>query len=400
MFWRSEELGILKGLKILDFTTLLPGPYATMMFADMGAEVIRVESATRVDLVRDMLPVDEGESAAHRQLNRSKRSLTLNLKSDASKEIIKTLISEYDIVIEQFRPGVMERLGLDYEALKKVNPKLIYCSITGYGQTGPYRDRPGHDNNFLSIAGVLDYSRRKGERPAPLGTQVADVAGGSMHAVIGILAAALKREKTGTGEYIDVSMTDAAFSLNGMFGAGYLSKGVEPKAEELLLNGGSFYDYYETKDGRFYSIGSLEPPFRTLLCEAIGYPQLLQIAMSENEEEKKQFKKSLQEIFFTKTFDEWHTVFGENFHGCVEPVLTFSEACRNPQLQAREMVIDVPTNKGKHVQQIAFPIKFKNSKPVYKHVGSKLGEHIEEILLEQGIEREQIEKWGKQGVFN
>lgn len=391
---------MLSGLKILDFTTLLPGPYATMMFADMGADVIRVESTTRVDLVREMQPMDDGESVVHRHLNRSKKSLTLNLKNEASVDIIKSLIGEYDIVVEQFRPGVMERLGLDYETLQHVNPRLIYCSITGYGQTGPYRNRPGHDNNYLSIAGVVDYSRRKGERPASLGIQVADVAGGSMHAVIGILAAALKREKIGEGEYIDISMTDAAFSLNAMYGPGYLTTKIEPKPEELLLNGGSFYDYYETKDGRFYSVGSLEPPFRKKLCEAIGYPELLSIAMSENEEERHQFKRSLQDIFQSKTFEEWQHLFGEDFHGCVEPVLTLSEACVNPQLQAREMIVEVPKKDGGTIPQIAFPIKFKNAKTVYKHVGATLGEHVEEILIEQGFEREQIEKWKIQGVFN
>ncbi|MDS9473083.1 CaiB/BaiF CoA-transferase family protein [Sporosarcina pasteurii] len=393
-------MGILQGLKILDFTTLLPGPYATMMFADMGADVIRVESATRTDLVRELPPMDDGESAAHRHLNRSKRSLTLNLKKAASVEIIKSLITEYDIVVEQFRPGVMERLGLDYETLKKVNPKLIYCSITGYGQTGPYQNRPGHDNNFLSLSGLLDYSRRKGERPPTLGFQVADIAGGSMHAVIGILAAALKRQQTGEGEYIDVSMTDAAFSLNALYGPGYLTNGIEPKAEELLLNGGGFYDYYETKDGRYFSVGSLEPAFRKVLCEAIGQPELLNIAMSETVEDQKQFKETLQHIFLSKTFDEWLTIFDEDFEGCVEPILTFSEASRHPQLQAREMIVDVPKENGEYAQQIAFPIKFSSTEPIYKHTGGKLGAHIEEILMEQGIAKEQIEEWKVQGIFN
>lgn len=393
-------MGILQGLKILDFTTLLPGPYATMMFADMGAEIIRVESATRVDLVRELLPIDDGESAAHRHLNRSKRSLTLDLKKPASIEIIKSLIKEYDIVVEQFRPDVMARLGLDYETLKEINPKLIYCSITGYGQTGPFRNRPGHDNNYLSIAGLLDYSRRKGERPPTLGFQVADIAGGSMHAVIGILAAALKREKTGEGEYIDVSMTDAAFSLNAMYGPGYLSKEIEPEAEELLLNGGSFYDYYETKDGRFFSVGSLEPPFRKALCEAIGLPELIPIAMSENEERQQQFKHSLEQIFQSKTFDDWLKVFNDDFEGCVEPVLTFSEASRHPQLHARGMIVEVSKENGETAQQIGFPIKFANTEPVYKHTGGKLGAHIEEILIEHGFEKEQIEIWKAEGIFN
>lgn len=392
-------MGMLKGLKILDFTTLLPGPFATMMFADMGADVIRVESSTRIDLIRTFEPIIEGKSAVHQQLNRSKRSLTLDLKKPEAVEIIKKLVMEYDIVLEQFRPGIMGKLGVDYETLKKVNPKIIYCSITGYGQTGPYRDRPGHDNNYLSIAGTLDYSRRKQERPAPLGIQVADLAGGSMHAVIGVLAAALNREKTGVGDYIDISMTDAAFSLNVMSGSGYLATGNDVLPEADLLNGGSFYDYYETKDGRFYSVGSLEPPFRKLLCEKIGGPALLEVAMSEKEEDQQEFKRILEKKFKEKNFEEWQSIFGDSFHGCVEPVLTFGEACENEQIMAREMVIELPKNSTESVSQIAFPIKFKNHEAVYQHIGSHLDEHIEEILQGQGMTKEEIHGLREKGVF-
>lgn len=393
-------MGMLKGLKILDFTTLLPGPFATMMFADMGADVIRVESATRIDLIRTIEPIIEGKSAVHQQLNRSKRSLTLDLTKPEAVEIIKKLVMEYDIVLEQFRPGVMGKLGLDYAALKKVNPNLIYCSITGFGQTGPYRDRPGHDNNYLSIAGTLDYSRRKHERPVPMGIQVADLAGGSMHAVIGVLAAALNREKTGAGEYIDISMTDAAFSLNIMSGPGYLATGTDVKPEESMLNGGSFYDYYETKDGRFYSVGSLEPQFRKMLCEKIGSPSLFKVAMSENDKDQQEFKRIVEEKFKEKSFEQWQAIFGESFHGCVEPVLTFGEACENEQMVAREMVVDIPKSATESVSQIAFPIKFKNHQAVYQHIGSHVGEHVDEILKEQGMTEEEVNRLKEKGVFD
>lgn len=392
-------MGILNGLKILDFTTLLPGPFATMMFADMGADVLRVESPTRVDMVKEMTPQIDGLSATHHQLNRSKQSIALDLKTAGAVGLVKKLIQEYDIVIEQFRPGVMEKFGLDYETLKKENPKLIYCSITGYGQTGPYKNRAGHDNNFLAISGMLDYSRRKGERPVPQGVQIADLAGGSMHAVIGILAAALKRTETGKGDYIDISMTDAAFSLNAMFGPAYLAEGTEPKAEQLLLNGGSFYDYYETKDGRYFSVGSLEPPFFKMLCETLEAPELLPIGLATELEEQQQLKQALQQKFQEKDFREWQAIFGEDFNGCVEPVLTFKEATEHPQLQAREAVVEVPTTNGETLQQLAFPIKFQNAKPVYKHTGSKLGVHVENVLKEQGISQAQYEAWQQQGVF-
>lgn len=396
---KGDCMGILNGLKILDFTTLLPGPFATMMFADMGADVLRVESPTRVDMVKEMTPQIDGLSATHHQLNRSKQSIALDLKTVGAVELVKKLIQEYDIVIEQFRPGVMEKFGLDYETLKKENPKLIYCSITGYGQTGPYKNRAGHDNNFLAISGMLDYSRREGERPVPQGVQIADLAGGSMHAVIGILAAALKRTETGKGDYIDISMTDTAFSLNAMFGPAYLAEGTEPKAEQLLLNGGSFYDYYETKDGRYFSVGSLEPPFFKMLCETLEAPELLPIGLATELEEQQQLKQALQQKFQEKDFREWQAIFGEDFNGCVEPVLTFKEATEHPQLQAREAVVEVPTTNGETLQQLAFPIKFQNAKPVYKHTGSKLGVHVENVLKEQGISQAQYEAWQQQGVF-
>jgi alpha-methylacyl-CoA racemase len=378
-------MGILKGLKVLDFSTLLPGPFATLMLADMGVDVIHVESPTRADMVRTMEPVDEeGISAAHRHLNRSKKSLALDLKNPESIDVIHSLLQEYDIVIEQFRPGVMTRLGLDYESLKKINPRIIYCSITGYGQTGPFANRAGHDSNYLSVAGVMDYSRRKGERPPVLGVQVADIAGGSLHSVVGILAAVYHREKTGEGQFIDISMTDASFSLNALYGSGYLAHGVEPQPENLTLNGGEFYDYYETKDGRFFSVGSLEPPFRKMLCESLGAVELIGIAFSEKQEDKVKFKEEVATRFLTKDFHEWLEIFNDEFDGCVEPVLTFAEATEHPQIKAREMIVEVPNENGTMQKQIAFPIKFSTNPAVYRQSGGQVGENNEAILREYG----------------
>jgi alpha-methylacyl-CoA racemase len=378
-------MGILQGLKVLDFSTLLPGPFATLMLADMGADVIHVESPTRADMVRTMEPVDEeGISAAHRHLNRSKKSLALDLKNPESIDVIHSLLQEYDIVIEQFRPGVMTRLGLDYESLKKINPRIIYCSITGYGQTGPFANRAGHDSNYLSVAGVMDYSRRKGERPPVLGVQVADIAGGSLHSVVGILAAVYHREKTGEGQFIDISMTDASFSLNALYGSGYLAHGVEPQPENLTLNGGEFYDYYETKDGRYFSVGSLEPPFRKMLCESLGAVELIEMAFSEKQEDKVKFKEEVATRFITKNFQEWLEIFNDQFDGCVEPVLTFAEATEHPQIKAREMIVEVPNENGTMQKQIAFPIKFSTNPAVYRQTGGQVGEHNEAILREYG----------------
>ncbi|WP_332647550.1 CaiB/BaiF CoA transferase family protein [Lysinibacillus sp. 54212] len=392
---------ILNGLKILDFSNLLPGPLTTMMFADLGADVIHIESSRRVDLMRIMPPYDENKEAyIHQHLHRSKKSLSLNLKTDEASEIVKSLVKEYDIIVEGFRPGVMKRLGLDYETLKEVNPRLIYCSITGYGQTGPYANRPGHDNNYLSVAGVLDHSRLKDKKPVAMGIQIADVAGGTLHAAVGVLAAALHREKTGEGKYVDVSMTDAVFTMNALYGSQYFGSGRCPQPEEEILNGGTFYDYYKTKDGRYFSVGSLEPHFRKLLCEALEIPELIDSTFIDSAYTQTRFKEAVCDAFKTKTFEEWLEVFNEDFHGCVEPVLTFEEASEHPQLIARDMLVDVPKSDGSTQRQIGSALKFSGVEPTYKFVGAKMGEHTEEILKEIGYTPEQITAFSNKGVLD
>ena len=196
---QSKPQGPLVSLKVLDFSTLLPGPFASLLLADMGAQVLRVESPSRPDLLRQLPPHDRGTSASHAYLNRNKRSLALDLKQPAAIEVIKRLVLDYDIVIEQFRPGVMDRLGIGYDVLKLLNPRLIYVAITGYGQTGPYRERAGHDINYLALSGLASHTGRKDGGPLPLGFQAADVAGGSLHGVVGLLAAVIARQHSGLG---------------------------------------------------------------------------------------------------------------------------------------------------------------------------------------------------------
>lgn len=360
--------GPLGHLKILDFSTLLPGPYATMMLADMGADVLRVEAPDRIDLTKVMPPHDGGVSTAHAYLNRGKRSLSLDLKKAGSAEEIKRLVADYDIVIEQFRPGVMDRLGIGYEVLKAINPRLIYCAITGYGQTGPYKDRAGHDINYLALAGVSSHCGRKETGPPPLGIQVADVAGGSHHAVMGILAAVVHRQQTGEGQYIDISMTDAAFALNAMAGAACLAGGQEPEPESALLNGGSFYDYYQTKDQRWLSVGSLEPQFSARLCDTLGLPEMKSHALSQDPRHQQEMKAALKKAIGGKTLAEWQGIFARQ-DACVEPVLTLSEAAEHPQLKARNMVIEVARQDGSHQRQIGHPIKFSATPCASRYTG-------------------------------
>lgn len=382
--------GPLASLKILDFSTLLPGPFASLLLADMGAEVLRVESPTRMDLVRVLPPHVDGTSASHAYLNRNKRSIALDLKQPQAVEVVKQLVREYDIVLEQFRPGVMDKLGVGYEALKAVNPKLIYVSITGYGQTGPFRDRAGHDINYLALAGLASYTGRRDTGPLPLGVQLADIGGGSLHGVMGLLAAVIHRQQTGEGQQVDVSMTDCAFSLHGMAGAGYLAAGVEPEMEALALNGGSFYDYYRTRDGRWFSVGSLEPQFMQQFCTAIGRPELAARGLSPKPEDQQALKREIAIEFEKHDFHEWQERFAA-LDACVEPMLSLSEAVEHPQLRERGVVTQVPNGKGGVQEQIACPIRFSAGLPEPRHIGAALGAHTGEVLAELGYSAEQVE---------
>ncbi len=374
----------LHGLKILDFSTLLPGPYATLMLADMGAQVLRVESPSRPDLVRALPPQDgSGQSAAHSYLNRGKQAIALDLKQPQALSIIKKLLLNYDVVVEQFRPGVMDRLGLGFDALKVINPKLIYCSVTGYGQTGPLKDRAGHDINYLSLSGSVDYSRRKGERPIPNGLQIADIAGGSHHAVMGILAAVYERQSKGDqfqARHIDISMTDCAFSMNAMFAAGYLGGQEEPHAEATMLNGGSFYDYYETADGRYFSVGSLEPQFLMQFCQAMGLMDEIALAGSRKPADIDQFKQAIAKQFASHSFAYWCGVFAK-LDCCVEPVLSFAEATQQPLAQARGWTRKVRA-ENTEVVQLANPI-FKSDMPV--KAGASIGADTDEVMQQLGF---------------
>ncbi|MGR2707573.1 carnitine dehydratase [Pseudomonas sp. IB20] len=381
--------GPLASLKVLDFSTLLPGPFASLMLADMGAEVLRIESPTRMDLLRVLPPHDQGTSASHAYLHRNKRSLALDLKQAEALEIVRALVKDYDIVLEQFRPGVMERLGLGYAALKAINPRLIYVSITGYGQTGPYKDRAGHDINYLALAGIASHTGRQDSGPLPLGVQLADVGGGSLHAVVGLLAAVIARQHSGVGQYLDVSMTDCSFSLNAMAGAGYLACGVEPGWETHVLNGGSFYDYYRSRDGRWMSVGSLEPAFMQQMCAALGRPELAAQGLSPQPEQQKALKRALQVEFEKRSFDELCELFA-GVDACVEPVLRLSEAVEHPQLKARELVSQVPRGDGSAQAQIACPLKFSEGLPEPRHIGAAVGAHTDEVLAELGIDAQRI----------
>lgn len=388
---------VLSTLRVLDFSTLLPGPFASMMMADMGAEVVHVEAPGRPDMTR-LTPPPEGDvSAAHAFLNRSKKSIAINLKAEGAADVVKRLVQNYDIVLEQFRPGVMDRLGVGYEALSAANPKLIYCGLTGYGQTGPMKDRAGHDNNYLSLAGVMSHCGTPTEGPQPQGVQIADVAAGSFCAVIGILAAVAHRNATGEGQLVDVSMYDGSLALNAFAAAQYFATGEAPRRESMMLNGGSHYGYYRTKDGRYISCGSLEPKFWLGFCEAIGKPDLAD-KLTMPGPEMQPLKRAIAETIVQKTLAEWCAIF-DQYDVCVEPVLDLAEAFDHPHAKARGMVVEVPRHDGSTSKQVGAPIKFSKCDPKFDHIGAPLGAHTNAVLEDAGFSAEEIAAFRAKGVL-
>lgn len=393
-------MGALNGLKILDFSTLLPGPYATLMLGDLGADIIKISSPDKADIVADYPPYIEGTKLSANQawLGRNKRNLFLNLKTEKGVEIIKKLIMEYDIIVEQFRPGVMERLGLGYEDLKKINPKIIYCSLTGYGQTGPMKNSAGHDINYLARSGNMNYSEREKTGPVLTNMQIADIGVGSLHSVIGILTAVYHRTMTGKGQYIDISMFDGLLPFNAMEGAAFLVNGVEPEREKTRLNGGSAYDFYETKDHRYLSVGSLEPKFWKNFCECIELPELIKETVMPHDINS--LKEKIRKRILEKDLKEWNEIFkGKDV--CVEPVQTMREAMlEDSHVKARNLIADVKVagENERTVKQMTTPIKLSESPIEYKETGYPLGYHTEEILKEIGYTLEEIEKLEKEKV--
>lgn len=384
-------MGALNGYKVLDFSTLLPGPYATMTLADMGAEVLKVSARDKYDLVVNWPPVIPGTeiTGAQAWLGRNKKTIFLNLKKPSAVEAVKKLVMEYDIIVEQFRPGVMAKLGLGYEQLRVINPRIIYCAITGYGQSGPFSLRAGHDINYLSRAGIIYASGRKDGGPSLYNFQIADVAGGSMNAVAGILAAIIYREKTGKGQFIDISMQDSVIPFNSMDGASYFAGGPVPSRESGLLNGGNIYDFYETLDGAYMSVGSLEPKFFAALCDGLGYPQWRDGDILK--EHADMVKETFRRAFLTKTRDEWTIIFS-NLDACVEPVLTMAEASEDNHLLHRGMwpAVPIPLAEGLEITQMGCPLNLSECPPEYHHAGYPEGYHTVQILTELGYSEEKI----------
>jgi crotonobetainyl-CoA:carnitine CoA-transferase CaiB-like acyl-CoA transferase len=375
----------LEGIRVLDLTRLLPGPYCSLLLADYGADVIKVEDPKSGDYSRWYEPkVNDDQSAMFISLNRNKRSITLDLKDEKDKEAFISLIKTADVLIESFRPGVMDRLGLGFEELKVHNPKLIYCAITGYGQSGPYAKEAGHDINFLSYSGLLHLQGAPNEKPLIPSVQIGDIGGGALMAAIGILLAIIDAKKSNTSQFVDISMLDGALSWMHTILPNYWTSGEMPNRGELTLNGGkACYEIYRTKDNRYISVGALEYKFWKNFCKVIGKEELIE-KLDEPQEQQRLMKQEIQAAIHQKTLEEWLELF-EGIDACVSPVLTPEELADHPQIKHRQMIEDITHPDVGVIKQIGNPIKLSNSTVRTRRHAPGLGEHTKEILNDLGF---------------
>lgn len=388
----------LSGYRILDLTRLLPGPFCTWLLADFGADVIKVEDPQLGDYARWAPPLQGKLGAMFVTLNRNKRSITLNLKTEQGKEIFRRLVQQADVLVESFRPGVMDRLGLGYEQLRELNPRLVYCAITGYGQDGPFAQVAGHDINYISYAGMLGLQGDQDGPPTIPSVQVADVGGGALMAAVGILLALLARERTGKGQMVDISMTDGVIAWLQASLPAFLATGQLPQRGMLNLTGEkACYTVYETADGRYLSVGALEPKFWEVFCRGIGRDDFVP-RLNAPLAEQQAMKREIAAIIRSKPLSHWLAVF-EGQDACVAPVLNLDEVIHHPQVQHRQMIIDVEHPLIGTIRQIGFPIKLSETGAQIRMPEPLLGEHTEEILKEIGYDEATIQKWKQENVI-
>ncbi len=392
----------LEDVKILDLTRLLPGGFCTLLLADLGADVIKVEDTGQGDYVRWAPPYygsDEHtplgtRSAIYLSLNRNKRSIRLDLKQELGKQALLRLTEAADVLVESFRPGVLERLGVGYEVLRQANPALVYCPITGYGQDGPNRDRAGHDMNYLGLNGVLGLTGEAGGPPIQSGAQIADLGGGGLMAAVGILAALQEARRSGEGQMVDISMTDGSLAWLVMEAGRYFASGEVPERGNIMLSGGIVcYRPYEAADG-WVTCGALEPKFWARFCHGVERPDLIE----------RQFEKpgsgahqQIAEVFKTKTRAEWKA-FNDEHDAMIEPVLDLDEALESELVREREMVVSYEQPEMGEIKQLGFPIKLSRTPASIERPAPALGEHTTEVLVDAGYSAEEIRALEESGA--
>lgn len=384
----------LNGLKIVDVTNVGPGAHCTRILADLGADVIRiVDAVSRTDSRQWKAP------AWTYGMRRNTRPLGLDLKRKEGLEVFHRLLENADVLMMGMRPSATERLGVHYERVHELHPKLIYCAITGYGLTGPYRDFAGHDINYQSIGGVVGMNGPASGPPVIPGATAADSAGGGMHAAIGILTAVYARARTGKGQLVDVSTTDGIVNMMSPAIDEYLATGVEPLRGRTLLSGQhAWYNIYETRDGKFISVGAIEPRFYSELCRLIGLEDLIPHQYAQGDKREELFRR-FRSTFLSRTRDEWMSVLGTG-DTCATPVYTISEMVDDPNLLHREMVIEVEHPELGKVRQAGIMVKLSETPGEVRHVDPKPADFSQGILREAGFDDAQIEKLREQGVVD
>lgn len=397
----------LEGIKIIDLSWQGPGPFCTMILGDLGAEVIKVGPPPTAG-ARQVTGKARSRAVAHQAGNRNKKSILIDLKSEEGRNIFYGMAEESDVIVDGFRPGVVERLGIDYQTVSKINPGIIYCAISGYGQDGPYRDLPGHDINYISIAGALNLIGEAGRQPVIPLNLVADYGGGGMSAAVGILGAIIARGKTGKGQYIDISLTDTVISLlTQTVLDGYFLSGIAPERGESALGGGyPYYAIYETKDGKFISLGCLEPWLWENLCREIGKEEFIpfnpageRLPGQTGDERRQEIFASLRELFLTRTRDEWFELLSQK-DVPIGRVYSLDEVFNDPQVLQRKMVIEVEHPTEGKVKQVGIAIKMSDTPGEVRNLAPLPGEQTDEILKGFGYNDEGIKQLRQRGIVS
>lgn len=389
----------LAGIKILDCTRLLPYQYCTMLLGDLGAEVLKVEEPREGDYGRWGDGARTYESDAFVMANRNKKSMKLNLKHDKGKEILKKLAVEYDVLIESFRPGVMDRLGVGYEDMKQVNPAIIYCSTTGFGQTGPYRRMVGHDINYLGYSGILAWTGEHTGRPVVPGIPIGDMAGGGLVTAMAVLSALVGRERTGKGQYIDVGQADVLLSLNIRNTAEVLARRKGRTARPVDVRGLSLcYNTYRTSDDKFVALGAVEPKFWSNFCKTVGKEEWVENHLLRYEDGS-EMTEALKTLFASKSRDEWEKIF-KDVESCITPVLTPDEALENEHYKERGMIFTMDDPDRGETLQIGFPAKFSDELDFKRSPAPFFGQHTDEVLAGIGFTKQEIEELRNEGVID
>jgi crotonobetainyl-CoA:carnitine CoA-transferase CaiB-like acyl-CoA transferase len=394
---KAKKPAALQDIRVLDTTWLGPGPFCTTLLGDLGADIIKIHEPDvqqHGGLIKYMLPDWPGFPGL-----RNCRVMGLNLKTSEGRNIFYKLVQSADVVLESYRPGVTKRLGIDYKTIAKINPRVVYVSITGYGQTGPYRYLVGHDINYISVGGLLGITGYSDDGPAIPGIPVADFAAGGMVAAIHILAALRQRDRTGRGQLADVSLTDGIVGMMAIWINAYLTWGILAERGRTWLSGKwPWYNVYRTKDGKYLSVGAFEPHFYANLCRLLGSEDFIEHQFTEGKKGEEIYR-CFRKKFLTKTRDEWVATLRQD-DTCVAPVYAIDELVSDPQLRARKIIDELPHPTLGRVKQVGSILRLSDSPFRVRNWSMRFGQHTQEILAEVGYKQARIEAWRRKRVIS